>query len=151
LSNIRKSGRFSYRPNKRHTYSRNNSYNKSVAKNNLPMLYDKYLKLAKEATSSGDRIQAEYYLQFADHYSRVMIENGIKSSETDTSKTVYKQSSENSNNKNEQESLDSFQESNKEFSEEKNNEEQSNDKDDKSLDEVSFIAKPIKSTNRSKK
>ncbi len=115
------------------------------------MLYDKYLKLAKEATSSGDRIQAEYYLQFADHYSRVMIENGIKSSETDTSKTVYKQSSENSNNKNEQESLDSFQESNKEFSEEKNNEEQSNDKDDKSLDEVSFIAKPIKSTNRSKK
>ena len=35
------------------------------------------LKLAKEASSSGDRIQAEYYYQFADHYSfRLM--NGIK-------------------------------------------------------------------------
>ena len=52
---------------------------------------------------------------------------------------------------NKQRPLKRGQESNKEFSEEKNNEEQSNDKDDKSLDEVSFIAKPIKSTNRSKK
>ena len=27
----------------------------------------------------GDRIQAEYYHQFADHYSRIMSESGIKS------------------------------------------------------------------------
>ena len=40
-------------------------------------LYYKYLKLAKESSASGDRIQAEYYYQFADHYSRLMIELGV--------------------------------------------------------------------------
>ena len=39
--------------------------------------YNKYLKLAKEASSSGDRIQSEYYYQFTDHYYRLMVEMGI--------------------------------------------------------------------------
>ena len=38
----------------------------------------KYIKLAKESFSVGDRIQAEYYNQFADHYSRLMTESGVK-------------------------------------------------------------------------
>ena len=34
--------------------------------------------MAKNALSSGDNIQAEYYFQYADHYSRIMAENGIQ-------------------------------------------------------------------------
>ena len=32
----------------------------------------------KNAISSGDRIQAEYYFQFADHYSRLTSQNGTQ-------------------------------------------------------------------------
>jgi hypothetical protein len=34
-------------------------------------IYDKYLALARDATSSGDRVKAENYLQHAEHYFRV--------------------------------------------------------------------------------
>ncbi|MCK5547010.1 MAG: DUF4167 domain-containing protein, partial [Rhodospirillaceae bacterium] len=33
---------------------------------------DKYLQLARDAQSSGDRINAEGYLQYAEHYFRVI-------------------------------------------------------------------------------
>ena len=33
---------------------------------------DKYLQLARDAQSSGDRVKAEGYLQFAEHYYRVL-------------------------------------------------------------------------------
>ncbi len=33
---------------------------------------EKYIALAKDAASSGDRILAESYLQFAEHYQRVI-------------------------------------------------------------------------------
>ncbi|MCA8888655.1 MAG: DUF4167 domain-containing protein [Parvularculaceae bacterium] len=35
-------------------------------------IYDKYLTLARDATSSGDRVKAENYLQHAEHYFRVL-------------------------------------------------------------------------------
>ncbi|OFW98841.1 MAG: hypothetical protein A3E78_13495 [Alphaproteobacteria bacterium RIFCSPHIGHO2_12_FULL_63_12] len=35
-------------------------------------IYDKYLALARDATSSGDRVKAENYLQHAEHYFRVL-------------------------------------------------------------------------------
>lgn len=35
-------------------------------------IYDKYLTLARDASSSGDRIKAENYLQHAEHYFRVI-------------------------------------------------------------------------------
>ena len=35
-------------------------------------VYDKYLALARDATSSGDRVAAENYFQHAEHYFRVM-------------------------------------------------------------------------------
>lgn len=35
-------------------------------------VYDKYLQLARDATSSGDRIMAENHLQHAEHYYRLM-------------------------------------------------------------------------------
>lgn len=39
------------------------------------MMHFKYLDKAKDALSSGDRITAEYYYQYADHYSRLMYSN----------------------------------------------------------------------------
>ena len=45
----------------------------SRARGNAPQLLDKYKKLAQDAQHNGDRVQAEYYLQFADHYLRVIV------------------------------------------------------------------------------
>ena len=39
-------------------------------------VYDKYLILARDAKSSGDSILAESYFQHAEHYARILIENG---------------------------------------------------------------------------
>jgi hypothetical protein len=36
-------------------------------------VYEKYLQLARDATSSGDRVQAENYLQHAEHYYRILM------------------------------------------------------------------------------
>ena len=57
---------------------RNDNSNRNKIRGNPSQLLIKYLIMAKNALSSGDRIQAEYYFQFADHYSRIMIENEIK-------------------------------------------------------------------------
>ena len=39
-------------------------------------VYDKYLLLASDAKSSGDSILSESYFQHAEHYARILIENG---------------------------------------------------------------------------
>jgi len=39
-------------------------------------IFEKYLALARDATSSGDRIKAENYLQHAEHYYRILNPNG---------------------------------------------------------------------------
>jgi len=39
-------------------------------------VYDKYLILARDAKSSGDIVVAENYFQHAEHYARILIENG---------------------------------------------------------------------------
>lgn len=44
----------------------------SRARGNAPQLLEKYRKMAHDASLNGDRVQAEYYLQFADHYFRVI-------------------------------------------------------------------------------
>ena len=35
-------------------------------------VYEKYLQMARDANSSGDRVLAENYLQHAEHYYRIM-------------------------------------------------------------------------------
>lgn len=35
-------------------------------------LYEKYLQLGRDATSSGDRVMAESYFQYAEHYFRIL-------------------------------------------------------------------------------
>ena len=60
-----------------------NSQNRidSRARGNAPQLLDKYKKLAQDAQHNGDRVQAEYYLQFADHYFRVIADNKARQEE----------------------------------------------------------------------
>lgn len=43
---------------------------------NAQQVVEKYLQLARDASSSGDRIAAEGYLQHAEHYQRLMNAHG---------------------------------------------------------------------------
>ena len=45
-------------------------------------MLEKYRKLAQDAHLNGDRVQAEYYLQFADHYFRVIADTRVRQEET---------------------------------------------------------------------
>lgn len=42
---------------------------------NAAQLLEKYKNMARDAQLSGDRVQTEYFLQYADHYFRVLSEN----------------------------------------------------------------------------
>jgi hypothetical protein len=53
----------------------------SRARGNAPQMLDKYKKLAQDAQHNGDRVQMEYYLQFADHYFRVIADNKARQDE----------------------------------------------------------------------
>jgi hypothetical protein len=45
------------------------------ARGNAAQLLEKYKSLARDAQNQGDRVNTEYYLQFADHYFRVLSES----------------------------------------------------------------------------
>lgn len=48
---------------------------------NATQLLEKYKQLARDAHQSGDRVAAEYYLQHADHYFRVLNDVRIRQEE----------------------------------------------------------------------
>lgn len=50
----------------------------SRARGNAPQMLEKYRKQAQDAHLNGDRVQAEYYLQFADHYFRVIADSRVR-------------------------------------------------------------------------
>ena len=147
----KKNGRVSYRSSKRSNFKRNNTFiNKSRNKGNVTQQYNKYLKLAKEASSSGDRIQSELYYQYTDHYYRVMVELGISFEEHDGSenKSIDNKSVE------VEEKTSSKEE---ELSEEKNINSQEDLQEDskedlESIESIPFISDPPKkkSTKRKK-
>lgn len=45
---------------------------------NASQIYDKYLQLARDASSSGDRVRAENLYQHAEHYYRIVLANQPK-------------------------------------------------------------------------
>ncbi|WP_336968199.1 DUF4167 domain-containing protein [Sphingobium aromaticiconvertens] len=51
------------------------------ARGNATQLLEKYRNMARDAQLSGDRVNAEYYLQFADHYFRVLADNRARQEE----------------------------------------------------------------------
>ena len=140
----KKSGRITFRSNRRPGFKRSSGYSngKNRNKGNVSQLYQKYLKLAKEASSSGDRIQTEYYYQFADHYSRVMTELGIP---TDLNENYNQERSnlitvkEENSEKNEKEL-----ELNDESKTKEQEVENENEIDSDSIESVPFISEPIK-------
>ena len=54
----------------------------SRARGNASQLYEKYKNLARDAQKQGDRVNIEYYLQFADHYFRVLSETRARFEES---------------------------------------------------------------------
>tara|TARA_B100001093_G_scaffold128008_1_gene120486 strand:+ start:37 stop:453 length:417 start_codon:yes stop_codon:yes gene_type:complete len=77
-------------------YSNNENFkrkNPSRNNHNAPKLIEKFNDLAREASSSGDKILSENYLQHADHFTRILNEQEnyrkqkfaeIKSTEAET-------------------------------------------------------------------
>ena len=65
------------RPKYSSNYSNNENFKRKVPgrnNHNASKLIEKYSDLAREASSSGDKILSENYLQHADHFTRVMNE-----------------------------------------------------------------------------
>ena len=65
------------RPKFGSNFSNNESFKrKGPGRNNhnAPKLIEKYNDLAREASSSGDKILSENYLQHADHFTRILNE-----------------------------------------------------------------------------
>ncbi len=65
------------RPKFGSNYSNNDSFKRKAPgrnNHNAPKLIEKYNDLAREASSNGDKILSENYLQHADHFTRVLNE-----------------------------------------------------------------------------
>ena len=65
------------RPKFSSNYSYNDNFKRKIPgrnNHNASKLIEKYNDLAREASSSGDKILSENYLQHADHFTRVMNE-----------------------------------------------------------------------------
>ena len=127
----RKNGRTAYKSNRRTSFRKPGGYKNFNNRNrgNVSQQYNKYLKLAKESSRSGDRIQSEYYYQFTDHYYRIMVELGINIEE-------------NSNFDDQKQST-----SNEQTSDTGNETIEVNDNDkveDDSIESIPFIAEPSK-------
>ena len=134
----KKNGRMTYKTNRRPNFKRNNNYSsKGRNKGNVTQQYNKYLKLAKDTFSAGDRIQAEYYYQFTDHYYRLMQELGINLDDQDNLLESRDANSENIVSENEKE--------NKQSSEEdiETNKDEDNVVED-SIESIPFISEPVK-------
>ena len=133
----KKNGRVTFKSNRRPNYKRNNNYgSKGRNKGNITQQYNKYLKLAKDTFSSGDRIQSEYYFQFTDHYYRLMVELGISLEEQDSSQESKVNNSENTN-------LEETKEEG-EVEKEKVQIENQDKEDEQSIESVQFISEPVK-------
>ena len=127
----KKNGRTAYKSNRRTSFKKPGGYKNFNNRNrgNVSQQYNKYLKLAKESSRSGDRIQSEYYYQFTDHYYRIMVELGINIEEN-TNFDDQKQST-----------------SNEQTSDTDNETIEVNDNDkveDDSIESIPFIAEPSK-------
>ena len=126
-------GRTTYKTSRRPSYKKTGGFQnfKSRNKGNVSQQYNKYLKLAKEAFRSGDRIQSEYYYQFTDHYYRLMIELGISIED-------YSQAYES------KQSLSEDQESFNNSSDDKPDDKSSEKIADDSIESIPFIAEETK-------
>ena len=127
----KKNVRTAYKSNRRTSFKKPGGYKNFYNRNrgNVSQQYNKYLKLAKEASRSGDRIQSEYFYQFTDHYYRIMVELGINIEEN-TNFDEQKQSTENEQTSQTDNETIEVNDDNK--------------VDDDSIESIPFIAEPSK-------
>jgi len=90
---------------------------------NAAQLLEKYKNMARDAQLAGDRVQSEYYLQFADHYFRVLGENRARFEEQ------RRQRGEDSSDEDENESEDETVEASDEDREDENRRPRGNGRD----------------------
>lgn len=153
---LKRNGRSSFRSTKRYNFSKtygsySNSKSRTKGNVNFEHLYLKYIKLAKEASSTGDRIQAEYYYQFADHYSRNMAEAAVKSVGNENINEVIKKDNADNSSIDSSKEISKSQTNDEIVPSEKNNIKDKISENENSLDTVSFIAQPAKKTSKLKK
>ena len=81
--NIKRKGRSNPR---RNGFSRHSNF-ENKPKGNVSKILERYLSLARDANSNGDKIKAEGFYQYAEHYQRVInaqpIKNSTKKDEND--------------------------------------------------------------------
>ena len=134
----KKNGRMTYKSNRRPNFKRNNNFvPKNRNKGNITQQYNKYLKLAKDTFSSGDRIQAEYYYQFTDHYYRLMVELGINLEDQDTANETKLSSNENAD-------VDEIKETSSDENSKMMEDDTKDEEVDESIESVPFISEPVK-------
>ena len=134
----KKNGRMTYKSNRRPNFKRNNNFvSKNRNKGNITQQYNKYLKLAKDTFSSGDRIQAEYYYQFTDHYYRLMVELGINLEDQDTTDETKLSNNENS-------TVDEIKDTSSQEDSKLVDDDTKDEDVDESIESVPFISEPVK-------
>ena len=79
--------------NSNESFGNGSMNNSSRVTGSLSTVLEKYRNLAKDATSSGDYVGAENYLQHAEHYSRMLNErnartNGASNGKSNGSKKI---------------------------------------------------------------
>ncbi|MEQ1510496.1 MAG: DUF4167 domain-containing protein [Sphingopyxis sp.] len=85
-NNGRRRGRSNNSGGPRQSGGQNRNYDQgnridSRARGNATQLLEKYRNMARDAQLSGDRVMTEYYLQFADHYFRVLSDARVRQEE----------------------------------------------------------------------
>ncbi|MFC3710984.1 DUF4167 domain-containing protein [Sphingoaurantiacus capsulatus] len=65
--------------------------NEVRVRGNAHQLLEKYKQLARDASMQGDRVSAEYYMQYADHYYRVLNEFRARQEEQQAQRQQYQQ------------------------------------------------------------
>ena len=91
------------RPNSRRSnFSRGNAFDSKIIKprGNAVQVLEKYLVLAQDANSNGDKIKAEGYYQYAEHYQRIINSNGVKNSSSENNNDNNHENNNNSKNNN---------------------------------------------------
>jgi Domain of unknown function (DUF4167) len=78
----RRRGRRPQNGNSSGNRNENGSRIDSRARGNAPQMLEKYKNMARDAQLQGDRVMTEYYLQFSDHYFRIVAEQRARFEET---------------------------------------------------------------------
>ncbi|MGN6155993.1 MAG: DUF4167 domain-containing protein [Sphingomicrobium sp.] len=104
MINNRQGGRRRGRGGQRGPNLGGNNRQDNRQRGNAAQLLEKYKNMARDAQLAGDRVQSEYYLQFADHYFRVLGESRARFEEQRRQRG--EDSSDDDENDNEDESLE---------------------------------------------